>query len=72
MSGIIHCGSMIFALQSFTAAAREDKEEWVSMTARAVGDLKLPLDFQSFLSSSAIVSFLRSTVFVLQTQHTPA
>ena len=45
-------------LQSFTAAAREDKEEWVSMTARTLGDLQLPLDFHSMLSESAIVSCL--------------
>lgn len=38
------------------AAAREDKEEWVSITAKALGNLDLPLDFDGMISGSAVVS----------------
>ena len=37
-------------------AAKEDKEEWVSITAKALGDFTVPLNFTAMLSGSAIVS----------------
>lgn len=57
-------------MQKLIHAAREDKEEWVSITAKALGDFAVPLDFAAMLSGSAIVSSYTcpATVHVLWAQ----
>ena len=47
-------------VQTLIEAAREDKEEWVSITAKALGTFDGSLDLRAVLDGSAVV---RSTSF---------
>lgn len=38
------------------AAAREDKEEWVGIIGKAVGNFDAPLDLEAVCNGSSIVS----------------
>lgn len=42
-------------LEKFMAAAKEDKEEWVSITAKALDNFTAPLDLTAVMSSSSVV-----------------
>ena len=45
-------------MQKLMAAAKEDKEEWVSITARSLGDFSAPLDLDAVMGSSSVVTIL--------------
>jgi hypothetical protein len=44
------------------AAAKEDKEEWVSITAKALDNFTAPLDLTAVMSSSSVVTYLLSVL----------
>lgn len=44
------------------AAAKEDKEEWVSITAKALDNFTAPLDLAAVMSSSSVVKHLLTVI----------
>lgn len=43
-------------MQKLMAIAKDDKEEWVSITARSLGDFSAPLDLDAVMGSSSVVT----------------